>query len=117
VFIAAGRGVAIFPTGDPSFWMVQTPEGQNLGIVRDLLATKWNAREVPQEPGRHDVVLAVNAELVGGSPGMGATVSATVTVSEMYHFGQWPVQTKGLQDAKSGALSHASRQNGGNLAP
>ena len=103
-FAGTSRGGAPFPAGDPSLWEVHASDGTNLGIVRDLLLQKWNAREVPKEPGRHEVVLAVDAKLRDADEDLATTISATVEVGHEFYFGHVPIQTRGFQDVQTGGL-------------
>src|SRR5262249_11762856 len=73
-------------------------------MVRDILARKWNAQEVPMGQGRHEIVLAVDATIAGCDGCLSSTVSALVEVAHSDYFGHLPIQTRGLRDDQTGGL-------------
>ena len=92
-----------FPSGDPWLWEIRASDGTPLGTVRDLMARKWNAHEIPEIGGSHEVVLAADAQ-VGEDTRISATLLAVVTVSQEYYFGDVPIQTRGFQNVQTGGL-------------
>jgi len=103
-FVGTAPGGTLFPAGDPTFWEIHAPDGMKLGTVRDLLAKKWNSGKIPRQPGRQEVVLVDGAKIGGMPDGLPVRVSAVVDIAEVYHFGQWPIQTRGFQDAQTEGL-------------
>ena len=110
IYITAGRyrfsGVgpaARLPEGDPSLWELYGSEQTSLGLVRDILARKWNAHELPDRPGRHEVLLAEQARLSRDAAGE-VRVTAEIVIEEAYYFGPWSIQTRGFQNAQTGGL-------------
>src|SRR5262249_37346516 len=80
-FVGVARGGTTLPGSDPSLWELSSRAGTRLGMVRDILARKWNAQEVPMDQGRHEIVLAVDATIAGCDGCLSSTVSALVEVA------------------------------------
>jgi hypothetical protein len=77
-----------------------------LGTVRDIIGQKWNAGEIPEEPGEYrDVQFAPNP-LKFKSRGSfhQASITANVLVGTRLHFGYWPIsKLSGFYDERTGA--------------
>jgi len=111
-FDVSGRstdGGAVFPAGDPSLWELCAQDGRNLGTARNLFAQKWNAHEIPYDPGLHNVVLAETATLKVGN-GHTVSVSASYEALRGYYFGPVPLKVRGFHDAQTGGLITRSLQ-------
>ncbi len=102
-FSEAGAAAMRWPEGDPRLWNIYGPDQASLGLLGDILATKWNGHELPEEPGRHEVVLVEHARFASDAVDE-LTVSASIVVAEAYYFGPWPIQTRGLQNVQTGGL-------------
>lgn len=74
--------------------------------VRDLIGRKWNAKEIPQEPGEYDgIELATNPlRFAVGCRFSRANVTASVRVEKRLHFGYWPIsKVSGFFNEATGA--------------
>ena len=104
-FVGVAPGGSLLPPGDASLWELYAANQTSLGLVRDILARKWNSHELPEEPGRHEVLLAEQARLAKAEDEHNVVkVLAVIEIAEAYYFGQWPIQTRGLQNAQTGGL-------------
>src|SRR6266478_6185320 len=79
-----------------------------LGTVRDIIGQKWNAREIPEQPGEYrDIQLAPNpAKYQSGGRFHRARITANVRVETRVHFGYWPIsKVSGFIDENTGAVT------------
>lgn len=77
-----------------------------LGTVRDLIGQKWNAREIPEQPGEYRNVQVAPNPSKFKSRGMfhRANITANVLVEARLHFGYWPItKMSGFYDERTGA--------------
>jgi restriction endonuclease len=103
-FIGVAPGDTVFPAGDPTLWEIYTEDQTGLVLVRDILARKWNAHQLPEVVGRHGVLLADNARLGKADGENRVRVLAEIDIAEAYYFGPWSIQTRGLQNVQTGGL-------------
>jgi hypothetical protein len=85
-----------------------------LGTVRNLIGQKWNAREIPQQPGEYgNVELAPNpTKYRSGSGLQRANVTASVRVETRRHFGYWPIsKVSGFFDERTGSITTRSLES------
>ncbi|MGH9719569.1 MAG: restriction endonuclease [Bryobacteraceae bacterium] len=77
-----------------------------LGMVRDLIGQKWNAGEIPEQPGEYrDVEFAPNpSKFKSGGKFYKARITAKVLVETRRRFGYWSVsKMSGFHDERTGA--------------
>jgi len=105
----SSAGGTVFPAGDPGLWELYAPDGRSLGTARELFAQKWNAHEIPYDPGLHNVLLAETATIKVEN-GHTVTVSASYEALRDYYFGPVPIKVRGFHDAQTGGLITRSFQ-------
>jgi hypothetical protein len=82
-------------------------QDRSLGTVRDIIGQKWNAGEIPQDPGEYPAIPLVPNPVRYESGGRfhRARVAASVRVETRLHFGYWPIaKLSGFHDERTGAI-------------
>lgn len=95
-------------TKDLRALMLFDEQEQKLGTVRDLIGQKWNAREIPEQPGEYrNLPLAPKpTKYQSGGRFHRARVAVNVLVETRVHFGYWPIsKVSGFFDEKTGTIT------------
>lgn len=87
--------------------MLYRADGTEIGIVRNLLADRWNANHIPHEPGEHQgIPLTEEKTFICTNDILSRVdVKANVRVVQTLLFGQLPlIEVKGFSDELEGSL-------------
>jgi len=80
-------------------------ESENyLGTIQNIIAKKWNDKEIKQEPGELEVLIGENLFAEIEEQRIRTTIIAQVTVGREYYFGSVPIDMIGFRNEKTDSV-------------
>jgi hypothetical protein len=103
-FVATGRFVLPYAAEELADLALKSGDGSDLGTAKTILHKKWDAQEIPHEPGAYEVLVGKSLVINYRDVTSTVDVSATVIVGREFFLGPIPISVRGLHDEQRGGI-------------
>ena len=91
-------------TTDPKKLKVFSSDGNLIGNIHDIIATKWNNEEIDDTPGEKEILIGKNILLEVDNQKILLPLYIIVLVAKEYFFGNLSVHLKGFKNEQEGSV-------------
>lgn len=93
---------------NPLYLKLFDDKGSPLGLVKNIVAAKWNQEQIKHEPGIQNIQVAKGVFIVNNIGKFKTDIIARLLILSEYYFGNLPVSLRGFHNEQTGAITAKS---------